>query len=285
MTSAAWGYFAIYAIALLALGLIGAFVARSFKLSHTTLQLLLSLAGGLLLGVACLHLLPHAIEANGSWFGIGMSFLVGILSVYMVLRFFDGPALSPDAAPCTKDHSEHAAEHHGSGRSSWLAMTGFGIHALLDGIAICAAIAAAVAADASSAWPGLAAVFAVAMHKPIDTFSASILVDSRATRRSSILPLIALSLATPIAAGVLLLLVPSAVEMTQNSASYAMAFGAGVLLCVALADVLPEVRFHGHDRLKLGAGLLLGVSVAAGIAHVEHLGHDHGHADHAGHDH
>ena len=42
----------------------------------------------------------------------------------------------------------------------------------------------------------------------------------------------------------------------------ALAFSAGIFLCISLGDLLPEVHFHSHDRLKLSAMLLLGVAIA-----------------------
>src|SRR5471030_267313 len=42
----------------------------------------------------------------------------------------------------------------------------------------------------------------------------------------------------------------------------ALAFCAGTFLCIACADLLPELQFHSHDRFKLSIALLLGLSVA-----------------------
>jgi zinc and cadmium transporter len=42
----------------------------------------------------------------------------------------------------------------------------------------------------------------------------------------------------------------------------ALAFSAGIFLCISLGDLLPEVHFHSHDRLKLSGMLLLGVLIA-----------------------
>jgi zinc and cadmium transporter len=55
----------------------------------------------------------------------------------------------------------------------------------------------------------------------------------------------------------------------------ALGFAAGVFLCIALADILPEVHFHTHDRLKLSVVLLAGVALAYAIGFVE-PGHEHG---------
>jgi zinc and cadmium transporter len=68
----------------------------------------------------------------------------------------------------------------------------------------------------------------------------------------------------------------------------ALAFSAGTFLCIAAADILPEVQFHRHDRVALSAALLLGLGMALAIGRLEaatHDGHDHSGHDHSGHDH
>lgn len=55
---------------------------------------------------------------------------------------------------------------------------------------------------------------------------------------------------------------------------------AGFFICIAWADLLPEVALHDHDRGKLTAALLLGVSLAFAIENLP--GHDHAnHPDHS----
>ena len=41
----------------------------------------------------------------------------------------------------------------------------------------------------------------------------------------------------------------------------ALSFSAGTFLCIALSDLLPELQFHSHDRLKLSLALLAGVGL------------------------
>ena len=62
----------------------------------------------------------------------------------------------------------------------------------------------------------------------------------------------------------------------------ALAFAAGVFLCISLADLLPEVTFHSHDRVWLTAALFLGVALAIGIGFLEH---EHVHEGHEHHQH
>ncbi|MDH3585141.1 MAG: hypothetical protein OER86_13100, partial [Phycisphaerae bacterium] len=46
------------------------------------------------------------------------------------------------------------------------------------------------------------------------------------------------------------------------------------------SDLLPELQFHDHDRIKLTVALLLGLAVAWASGLVEHGGHE-DHDDHA----
>ncbi len=59
-----------------------------------------------------------------------------------------------------------------------------------------------------------------------------------------------------------------------------LAFSAGTFLCIACADLLPELQFHSHDRFKLSVALLVGLGIAILIGkfgHTEHeTEHDHG---------
>jgi zinc and cadmium transporter len=59
-----------------------------------------------------------------------------------------------------------------------------------------------------------------------------------------------------------------------------LAFTAGTFVCIAASDLLPELQFHSHDRVKLSAALLLGLLLSALIGRLETTGHDR--HDHAG---
>ncbi len=58
---------------------------------------------------------------------------------------------------------------------------------------------------------------------------------------------------------------------------YALVFCAGTFLCIACADLLPELQFHSHDRLKLSLALLAGLAIAVAITRFgpAEPGHDH----------
>jgi zinc and cadmium transporter len=53
----------------------------------------------------------------------------------------------------------------------------------------------------------------------------------------------------------------------------ALAFSAGTFLCISLSDLLPELQFHRHDRVKLSVALLLGLALAQVAATMEAVAH------------
>ena len=52
----------------------------------------------------------------------------------------------------------------------------------------------------------------------------------------------------------------------------ALAFAAGTFVCIATSDLLPELQFHSHDRLKLSLALAAGLGVAILIGLLETSG-------------
>ncbi len=69
--------------------------------------------------------------------------------------------------------------------------------------------------------------------------------------------------------------VPLSTSYSTLLISAALAFSAGMFMCIALSDLLPELQFHQHDRLKLSVALLLGLALAWGISRLEAKSHDH----------
>jgi zinc and cadmium transporter len=55
----------------------------------------------------------------------------------------------------------------------------------------------------------------------------------------------------------------------------ALAFTAGSFLCIAASDLLPELQFHSHDRVKLSLALLAGLLFSTLIGALEPNSHGH----------
>jgi zinc and cadmium transporter len=161
------------------------------------------------------------------------------------------------------------------GRGGWIgAFAGLGLHSALEGIAIAAAIELG-AREGHGALAGFATVLVVLLHKPFDAMTLSTMLaaaGASAARRhvmnavfAAIVPLGAVAFALGVrgdGAGIL---------------GLALAFSAGTFLCIAAADLLPELQFHSHDRLGLTAALVAGLGIAWGIGRLEAATHSHEH--------
>jgi zinc and cadmium transporter len=141
---------------------------------------------------------------------------------------------------------------------------------LLDG----AALAASIRADAHNApdswFLGFGIFLAVALHKPLDAWSITALMAASgwSKRQRNIINL-AYSLICPLGAIMFWFGTSSLGGGNQAVIGYALAFFAGVFLCISLSDLLPEVQFHSHDRLWLSTLLLIGVTAAWGLRFLE----------------
>jgi zinc and cadmium transporter len=128
---------------------------------------------------------------------------------------------------------------------------------------------------------GFATFLAVVLHKPFDSaIIATLMTNAGATPRTRRIVNIAYALIVPLGA----MLFFASLRIfggNQNAAlGAALAMAAGAFLCIAAADLLPEVEFHSHDRLLLTAALTLGIAIAWGIVVMERSSH--AHAVHAG---
>ncbi|MEO1235333.1 MAG: ZIP family metal transporter [Planctomycetota bacterium] len=303
----------VYCLLIIAASVAGGLVPLLVRLTHTRLQLAISLAAGFMLGVAVLHMIPHALydlapAAAMLWV------LAGFLFMFFLERFFSfhshevaelddqGQVLTPAADLPAHEPHDHAAHHghahphgmHGptpANKLSWTgAALGLTLHSLIAGIALGSAVLAETGGDHGPALAGLAVFLVIVLHKPLDSLTVITLTAAAGlcrTRRHVINGLFALA----VPAGVALLILGvdrTALADSGTLVAAALAFSAGTFLCVSLSDLLPELHFHSHDRGKLSAALLLGVGLAIAVARAEHALHDHDHHGHApgsGHDH
>ena len=126
------------------------------------------------------------------------------------------------------------------------------------------ALAASVAAETEHEGPGpvlagLAVFLVIWLHIPFDSLALSTLMTiSGATNRTRHVANWLFALAVPLGAMLFLFGVKNAFHADQPIFGAALAFSAGTFLCIATSDLLPELQFHAHDRLKLSAALLLG---------------------------
>ncbi|RDG36053.1 ZIP family metal transporter [Streptomyces corynorhini] len=226
-------------------------------------HLVLGLAGGLMLGVVGLDLLPEAMHAAGhELFGVPQALLLfvgGFLVAHMVERLLafrqsGGPhgadAATDAAGPATDAATDLAAgpaENHRVpevGLTAAAAMVG---HSLMDGVALGAAFQV-------GGGMGLAVALAVIAHDFADGFNTYTLTSLYGNdRRRAVTMLVADAVAPVIgAASTLLFTLPE-----EALGSYLGFFG-GALLYLAAAEILPEAH-HDHPARSTVLCTVLGV--------------------------
>jgi zinc and cadmium transporter len=147
---------------------------------------------------------------------------------------------------------------------------------LLDGVALAASVQGDMAHAAlvpGFTLLGFSTFLAVLLHKPLDALSITSLMGANGWPKSTAM-IVNLGFAACCPMGALMFFYGAAhLNLPEHYViGAALAFSAGFFLCIALSDLLPEVAFHSHDRLKLSAALLLGIALSVGIE----MTHSHG---------
>jgi zinc and cadmium transporter len=300
----------IYCCLIVLASLTGGWLPSILRLSHLRMQLLMSLVGGMMIGVACLHLLPQAVAQLNDLRWLSSSLLVGVLSMLFLLRFghvhhHGDPVTFCDHAAHSHDHDhshdhshdhdhDHSHDHdhlhdHDSvapavaavalptrHRLSWVGLfLGLALHTVFDGVALGASVVAEAGHSSTATLTlfGLGTFLAVVLHKPLDSMSITSVMNAGGWHaRSQAIINGAFALACP-AGAIVFWFGTSALESSNYIVGCALAFSAGAFLCIALTDLIPEALNHQHDRLKLTSALLLGSVLAIGIELLP--GHNH----------
>ena len=112
-----------YCAAIMAASVGGGWLPSIFRLTHTRMQTTISFVGGLMLGIAVFHLLPHSVHGNNSIDDSVWWMMAGILTMFLLIRCFHfhhhGPLEISTAQedPCA-GHEPHDHDHddrHGNG--------------------------------------------------------------------------------------------------------------------------------------------------------------------------
>jgi zinc and cadmium transporter len=261
--------------------LAGGWLLLIIRPTHTRLQTAISFVAGLMLGIALLHFLPdaaeqlHSVDRTMTWV------LGGFLSMFFLQRFFhfhhhDSPEGDPEDCDAHEHDHVHDHAHHAhtladksAQQLSWVGTAlGLTLHSLFDGLALAASVVAGAHGHAKLAGLGVAMV--VILHKPFDALAISTLMTASGSSRFSRHLLNALfSLVSPLGAALFYLGASHFADSNGALLGSALAFCAGTFLCIASSDLLPELQFHSHDRLKLSVALLAGIAVAVIIGQLE----------------
>ncbi|MGW7435758.1 ZIP family metal transporter [Streptomyces sp. NPDC054849] len=213
-------------------------------------HLVLGLAGGLMLGVVGLDLLPEALHAAGDEiFGVPLAlllFVAGFLVAHVVERLL--------AVRQAAHGAEDGARVPQVGLTAAAAMVG---HSLADGVALGAAFQI-------GGGMGLAVALAVITHDFADGFNTYTLTSLYGNDRRKALMMLFADAVAPVvgAASTLLFTLPE-----EPLGAYLGFFG-GVLLYLAAAEILPEAH-HKHPALSTlmcTVGGVAGIWLVVGIA-------------------
>ncbi|WMX47683.1 ZIP family metal transporter [Streptomyces roseicoloratus] len=193
-------------------------------------HLVLGLAGGLMLGVVGLDLLPEALEAAGEKvFGVPQALLLfvgGFLLAHVVERL-----LAVRRAAHGAGADERAPQ---VGLTAAAAMV---LHSLMDGVALGAAFQV-------SGGMGVTVALAVITHDFADGFNTYTITSLYGNARRKAVAMLVADAVAPIAGAALATLFTLPEELLG---SYLGFFG-GALLYLAAAEILPEAH-HAHPAL------------------------------------
>lgn len=213
-------------------------------------HLVLGLAGGLMLGVVGLDLLPEAVRAaGGDVFGVPQALLLfvgGFLVAHLVERLLAVRQTSHGADPQEDGRDPHAPAPRVPqvGLTAAAAMVG---HSLMDGVALGAAFQVNGAIGTSVA-------LAVIAHDFADGFNTYTITSLYGNDRRKALTMLVADAVAPVvgAASTLLFTLPE-----EALGSYLGFFG-GALLYLAAAEILPEAH-HEHPARSTLLFTVLGV--------------------------
>jgi zinc and cadmium transporter len=271
-----------YCIAISGFSLAGGLLPNWVKMTHTRTQLVMSLVSGLMLGVAFYHLLPHSVALAGGSGGVDTAvwwLMVGLIAMLLLLRLFHFHQHDFSAEEGQHhDHHDHGHDHahshapktpaHGL---SWVGIAlGLALHTLIDGVALGAVMHGG---SAQAGLIGIGVFLAILLHKPLDAISIVTVMEAGGWSRGARATTNAVfALMCPLGALLFFFGVDFLADSQNHVVAAALAFSAGAFICIALSDLLPEVHFHSHDRVKLTLAFLLGIAVAYAIGGVEPAG-------------
>ncbi|HEX7878210.1 MAG TPA: ZIP family metal transporter [Candidatus Eisenbacteria bacterium] len=206
------------------------------ELTKKSRAFILSLASGLLLGTAFLHMLPEAVNIVGA--SVVVAVLVGFVSLLLLEKFVM-------VHPC----EEMGCHFHHLGTSAFL---GISLHSFMDGVALGASL--------SDAGLSLVVFGAILLHEIPCGFSlGSLLVLGRRDRGRVIALILLYAIMTPLGAILTWLL---SLQLPPTTAGWALGFSAGNFLFVATADLLPQLHLHERANRRQIVWLLAGLGIS-----------------------
>jgi zinc and cadmium transporter len=226
----------------------GVIVAAPRRIGDRTLQLLMALGAGNLLGVAVIELIPETIVA------LEEAAPILILSGYLLIHVFEH-VFAPHLHFGEETHGTTFVDRHVTST----ALIGLSLHAFMDGVAISSAFLTSPAL-------GLLVFAAIMLHKLPEGFTiASVMKAGGGTRQWALSASAVLAVAT--FAGVL------TTSLIADLAPYALAVATGSVLYVGATDLMAEANKQegvlSPVMVIIGIGMFFGVLTLARAAGIE----------------
>ena len=283
MNTVSWALVGAYAVGIGVITFVGGKLSEIGKLTENRVHLVTSLVAGFILGIAMFHMLPHSfhnipedhgIETLVIWVSGG---IITMIVLMRVLDYFQHKTIARSSEEDTHEHI-HPLDKK---RDFVFLLFGLGLHSVTEGIAL--GTSTRVGEAVAGVLPGLGVCLAIALHKPLDSFSLiAIMRTTEIDRRIRTITNISFALICPIVTVLFFILAGSTVEADGSNTfiGVVLAFATGVFLYVVLHDLLPDVFYCGKNRALLLVLFVLGMVLAYGLfsveeafLHVEH--HDH----------
>ena len=213
-------------------------VLRFEKAAHRYASYFVSFAAGVVITVAFLHLVPHALKMAAAPGFV----LAGLLGLYLLDRLADG------------SHHDAASREADAGL---VPLVGIGLHSLLDGVIF----AVTFSADMTT---GFLAALGMVLHEfPEGIIMATLLLHhGYARRRAGWTAFLAAGLTTPLGA---LVAFPLVDLLAPALLGPLLAMSGGALVYLGVAHLLPITLKKGGavGTVWLGAGVLLALLALA----------------------
>jgi zinc and cadmium transporter len=193
-----------------------------------------SLGAGLLLGMAFLHMIPHAAEFLPHSFGIWVLF--GFVILLMLERFVMVHACE-----------EHGCHYHTVGLA---AFAGMAVHGVIEGFAL---------GSSQMTTPlGPLVLVAILTHKAPSAFALTSILKLAGKSKSQILGFVAgVGLSVPLGIGLAYFLVQS--QFVHSPAGILLSISAGTFIYISACDLLPEIHRSDSDKIPRLAAFALGI--------------------------
>ncbi len=252
-------------------GLIGALLQKD---SNRMVSLLLSFAGGVMMGVVCFDLVPEALETNVGVLTVIASIAIGVAVIFLLNHIIDSRT-NPEVPhidanhPKTADdldeliHADHYRQHKQDNKfalfvAGIVMASAIALHNVPEGMTIGASYASNEGVMGSAA---LILAVLIGMHNIPEGMAVSVPLISGGMNKAKAVLITALS-GVPTMLGALLGFWIG--EIGPLGLALSLGFASGAMLYVVFGEILPQAILMYHSKLPAFSaiiGILVGIFI------------------------